>query len=181
MASRRLPIGAAVVLLAALAFAAGCGGDSESAAEQWADSFCTSVADWREDVQATASSLQDTSSLSTESVRETLQDAVAAAEAFVAELRELGPPETETGEQVREEIEGFTEEIERSVADVREVLDEPAGSVAELLQRLASVAGALTALSSAFSQTMSNLSELDPGGELEAALEQSEACRELTE
>lgn len=177
---------AVVACVASLALVvAGCGGDDDSSsstapAEEWADSFCSALTTWTDDLEAAAEPLTDLSSLSEESIRQAADDAKNATETLTESMRSLGAPDTSSGDQVETavedlstELESGAQEIEDAVADVSSVADVPAalGAVTTTLSQLGrEVGGALQTIGDA-----------DASGELETAFENADSCGELTE
>jgi hypothetical protein len=173
---------AAGVAVGVLALAACGGGDEEDSAAGWADSVCTSIGDWRADVQGTVDEFRnDPASLSADSLREATDDTVESTEALVDELRELGPPDTESGEEARAEIEELAESLESSRDSVEETLEGSTESVSGVLANLSAITAELQAAASAAAATFERLLALDPSGELAQAFRDVDSCVALQE
>src|SRR4029453_2923191 len=103
---QRIP-GLLVMCMTAVALAAGCGGDDGdgggSSGTEWADGLCSAITDWTESVQATSNSLKG-GNLSEDSLKEAADDFKSATQEFVDDVRGLGTPDTESGEQAKEQI-----------------------------------------------------------------------------
>ena len=90
------------------------------------------------------------------------------------ELDELGPPETESGQ-----------EAQAAVTDLRATLSDDVEAVESALRRhapleaVSAVAEALASAADALQESYEQLVELDPGGELESALQDAEDCEAL--
>jgi hypothetical protein len=180
----KLPV-AVVACVAALALvSAGCGGDDDSSsaapAEEWADSFCSALTTWRNDLEAAAEPLSDLSSLSEESIRQAADDAKNATDALAESMRSLGAPDTSSGDQVETavddlstELESGAQEIEDAVADVSSVADVPAalGTVTTTLSQMGTEVGG----------ALQTIGDADASGELERAFENADSCSELTD
>ena len=158
--------------------AASCGGD-DSSAEAWADDFCTSVEDWRERVQDASGRLAEPQTFSEEELDEAIHEAVAAFDDFLADLGELGPPEVEARDETERELDHLESVLRERAANARAGVDQPAGSLSEALGRLAALARELAASAASIEETIANLRELDPAGELKQALQSSDACASL--
>ena len=169
--------------LAALTLGLGaCGSDETDSAGEWADSVCSSIGDWRAGVEATVEEFRaDPASISADSLREATDDTLESTEALVDELRDLGPPETESSEEARAEIEGLAETLESSRDSVHETLEGSSESVAGVLANLSAITAELQAAASAASATFESLLALDPGGELEQAFREEDSCTALQE
>jgi len=158
--------------------AASCGGD-DSSAEAWADDFCTAVEDWRERVQDASSRLAEQQTFSEEELDEAIHEAVAAFDDFLADLGELGPPDVEARDEIKQELDHLESVLRERAANARAGADQPAGSLSEALGRLAALARELAASAASIEETIAKLQELDPAGELNRALESSDACASL--
>ena len=158
--------------------AAGCGGD-DSSAEAWADDFCTSIGDWREQVQDAAGELAEPSTLSEEQLDDSIRQAVAATDDLLADLGELGVPDLEARDEIEQELDHLESVLRERAANARAGIDQPAGSVSEALARLAALSRELAAAAASIELTIDKLSSLDPAGELKQALDSSDACASL--
>jgi hypothetical protein len=171
---------AALVLGSTLAVAA-CGGE-DSSAEAWAGDVCSSVQEWRDNLTSLVVDAQ-TGGLSVESVRTAVDGGVEATRRLRDQLQDLGPPDTEAGDQIEQEVDDLADEVVEEVEAARteaEALPEDQ-SVAELLQSLTSIAGGLQSVVGDVQQTFSEIQELEPGAELEDGFENAGACQELRE
>jgi hypothetical protein len=167
------------VLCGALALlAAGCGGE-DSASKQWADDFCTSVGDWRDEVEEAASELADPGSIDEQTLDEAVRKAVAATDDLLADLGQLGPPQTDAGEEIEQQLNDLEDVLRARASQTRKALEQPASSVSDAFARLATIAGQLADSAQAVEQTIARIRRLDPAGELEQALRQSDACEGL--
>jgi hypothetical protein len=167
------------VVCGALAFlAAGCGG-GESASKQWADDFCTSVGDWRNEVEEAASDLADPGQLDEQTLDEAVRKAVAATDDLLADLGQLGPPETDAGEEIEQQLNDLEDVLRARASQTRKALEQPASSVSDAFARLATIAAQLADSAQAVEQTIRRVRQLDPAGELEQALRTSDACEGL--
>lgn len=166
------------VLCAAAALVAGCGGD-ESSSEAWANDFCTSVGDWRDEIEKAASDLADPSTLNEATLDEAVRQAVAATDDLLADLGQLGPPKTEAGDQIEQQLDDLENVLRARTNQARKALEEPADSVSDAFARLATLSTQLAAAAAAVEQAITEIRQLDPAGELEQALRDSDACEGL--
>jgi uncharacterized protein YukE len=176
---------AVVACVASLALvASGCGGDDDSSsaapAEEWADSLCSALTTWTNDLEAAAEPLSDLSSLSEESIRQAADDAKNATDTLTESMRSLGAPDTSSGNQVETavddlatELESGAQEVEDAVADVSSVADIPAA--------LGTVTTTLSELSREVDSALQTIGDADASGELETAFEDADSCDELTD
>ncbi len=122
----RLTLIAALIVSALALVAAGCGGgDDESssdavAADQWADEFCTAVSSWKDSLQQIRDRFTDLSSLNEDTLNEAADDAESATDEFVDDLKGLGRPDTESGQEIEDSIQTLEDTVEQEKSDVKE-------------------------------------------------------------
>jgi hypothetical protein len=175
------PTLAALSLGCALALAAGCGGE-ESGAGPWVDDVCSSVQEWRENLTSLAVDAQ-VEGLSPETVTTAIEGGVEATRRLRDQLEDLGPPDTEAGDEIERELDELADGIVESAEEAHaraEALPEDQ-SVPELLESLTAIAGDLQSVVGDAQATFAELQELEPGTELEEAFESSDDCEDLRE
>jgi hypothetical protein len=170
---------AALSLGCLLALAAGCG-EEESGAGAWAGDVCSSVQEWRENLTSLVVDAQ-TEGLSRETVMTAVEGGVEATQRLRDQLRDLGPPDTEAGDEIETELDALADSVVESVEDARAQAEElpEDQSVPELLESLTSIGASLQSVVADAEATFAELQELEPGRELEEAFESSEECQDL--
>jgi hypothetical protein len=183
---RKWFLAALLVALAALAIAVlamRLTADDESSATAWADSVCASLNEWRTSVVA----LTDVSGgLDKASLEQKLADAQEATSQLVSELRDLGPPDLEGGDELEQELDTVASSLEGQVEmltrDAEKALAE-ATTPAALFQSLATLAPQFQALLTSAADAVDALRGADVAADAKAELEQAfasaESCREL--
>ena len=150
-------IGIAAIVIAAVAMR--LSDDGPPTTEEWADSVCTSLSDWRESIAALHAEGEP---LTADSLRDKLGDASDATSDLVTQLRDLGPPDLESSEELEQQLDASVDELESSFDSVKdgaeEVADAPAG---EFLQQLAALEPDFAALQTAISGTVTTLQNAD--------------------
>ena len=170
MATRRLGLLAVVLALATISAVAGCGGDEENASEQWAGDVCSQLSTWVTSVQDAVSSLTaNPLSLDKAAVQAATKDVKAATDELVNGLADLGPPQTDSGEQAKSELDDLGSQLQQQVGQVEQ--EAKAGSLS-----LVTVTSALATASSAVRSTYDSLQSLDTGGELRDGFENAGSC-----
>jgi ABC-type transporter Mla subunit MlaD len=173
----------AAVTVLALA-AAGCGGSDETSAgvtpaSQWADGFCTAVTSWTDTLKSVPDQFTDLSSLSEENFQAAADDISSATDSLVEDLKGLGAPDTDSGEEVKSSIDDLSSTLETELDSIQTTLDDTSG-ITELPGAAQDILASLSAMSSAFATTLSTVEDADVQGELKDALESSSACDEVT-
>ncbi|MEX0850144.1 MAG: hypothetical protein WD015_01450 [Gaiellaceae bacterium] len=173
---------ALLVCVTSLVFAAGCGGDDAAVdtptASEWADDFCTSVTDWTEELQKIGDGVGDPSSLSADTLQQAARDANAASDELIDDVRALGAPDLESGDDVKASVEAFADSVEVE-RDKIEAAVEDAAEITGISGAVAAIGTSLSAMATAFQTTFETLESRDVSGELESALEESSACDEI--
>ena len=163
----------AVVLAVVMLSLAGCGSDDESATEQWAGDVCSELSSWVTDVEDAVRSLTEKGlALERADVEATTEDVKEATDALVDGLAELGPPETEGGEEARSQLDGLGTQLQQQLDDAEQELQS-----GELT--LVNVTTAIATAASAVSTTFESLQSLDVSDELRDAFESAGTCDSL--
>ena len=179
---------AALAGVAALAFAAaGCGGGDDSGsgsseatpASEWADGFCSAVTAWTDELRSVTEQFTSLSSFSQENLQSAADDVKTATDQLVDDLRNLGAPDTESGQEVEDSIDALATTLEAELDSIQTTVDETSG-IAELPGAVQDVSASVSAMSKAFSSTLTTIEDADAQGELTDALESSPGCDELS-
>jgi hypothetical protein len=154
----------------------------QPSATEWADSVCTSLSTWRSSI----TSLADVSgsTLTPESLREKLDTADTATKTLVTELEDLGPPDLESGDQLKQELVSVASELESNFDTLKQGAENAADadSSADFLQALAALAPQFQALLDTISTTVDDLQANvgeDAKAELQQAFVSSSSCQQL--
>jgi len=175
---------ALAVLVAAFAFvAAGCGGSDESSTvsptDQWATNFCTAVTTWKDSLQSTADEFKNPSSLDSSAVKDAVDSVSSATQTFVDDVKGLGAPDTESGEQVKSSVQSLSDTLETEKTNIEDAADNASG-LTGLASAITSIGKSLTAMGTALSSTLETIDGADAGQELQTAFQNSDACSSLT-
>jgi hypothetical protein len=156
----RRHVAAALVVALALV-GAGCGGDDEpevSASTQWAGDLCTAVNTWRNSIATAAASIAaEPSQAGLESAAGEAEDAT---RALVDDLRGLGAPNTESGDQARSTVEALAGSVESSIATIEGAVDDVSGA-AGILDAVSTVTRTISTLSAELSASLDELQSLE--------------------
>ena len=175
-------------------FAAGCGGDDESSSQttteastgaqtgtstdEWANSFCSALTTWKNDLEEAAEPLTDLSSLSEESLQQAADDAKTATETLSDTLNDLGRPDISSGEQIRSSVQDLATDVENG-ADEIETAVEGVASVADIPSAIDTITTTVTDMGTEVDGAMQTLEGADPSGELMTAFADADSCGEL--
>ena len=175
-----LLLATAVATLAVVS--AGCGGGDESStstAAEWADGFCSAVTTWTDELQRIRDELGNPSSLSLDTLRGAVDEVDAATETFVEDVRGLGAPETESGQEVEDSLQTLADTVESEKADVQTAVEDASG-ITGIAETVTAIGTSLSAMGTAVQEALTAIQNADVGRELETAFEQTDSCNELT-
>lgn len=154
----------------------GCGGSDESASESYANDVCSSFNTWTSSIEETTNTLKDQGlSITGDDVRNAIDDAGAATDLLVTNLKDAGPPETEDGDKAQSELQTLTNQLEHQV----DVVKDAAGSGQSALALVSTVSSAISTAAGDVQSTFNELDNLDPAGELSEAFKNSDDCKSL--
>ena len=176
---------AIIALAASLALvAAGCGGSDESstasATTEWADGFCTAITSWTDSLQQIGEELADPSSLNQEGLDEAANDVRTSTQQLVDDLKSLGAPDTESGQEVENSIDELATTLDDELTKIEDTVEGVSG-LTGVPAAIASISTALSSMGTAFSSTFETIENADVQGELEDAFEQADSCGEITD
>lgn len=157
--------------------------DEPETTVQWADSVCSSLADWRSSIASLAEPGDDP--LTADVLRDRLERADDATSDLVDDLRDLGPPDVEEGDEVRRALDAAVAGLAASYADAQSAAEDAADaeSPAELLEALAELADDFAALADQVGDIVATLQSAslfgDASDELEQAFADADSCQAL--
>jgi hypothetical protein len=164
------------LLVVAIVLAAGCGGDDDdqSSSQAWADDFCSAAADWRTTLEGIVGGFDSPSDLNADSIEDAVDQGLDATESFVDEVRGLGTPDTEAGEEVRGIVDDMASSVESTADDLSTAVGD-SSSLQDLLAVVPQVVTSLQGLQQELQSSLDDLESLDTG-ELREELESNEDC-----
>jgi hypothetical protein len=175
MATRSLLALASIVVLVSIA--AGCGGSDESATDEWAGDLCGSLTTWEDSITSLADELQQ--SPTRDQLESAANEAKDATDTLVDDLKGLGRPDTEAGQQAQETVDDLSTQVEDGVDTVQKAVDDASGA-SGMLNAISVASTTFGTLLQQISAAVQKLQGLDSGGELQSALQDNSSCQSLT-
>lgn len=175
----RRGIAAAATLLCALTMSA-CGGDSGDetlSPSAWANTLCTDLDHWKSSLESIRTSFGG-GNLTPQNAQDAADQVGDSTETLVGELKDLGKPDTESGQEARDDVDELSGELEKGSNEIQRAAD-AVSSASDLPQATATIAATTRELGTELASTLTKLEQLDPQGELATALQQSPACKDL--
>jgi uncharacterized protein YoxC len=188
-ANRMQPITTSKLLLATASlvfFAAGCGSSgggstttttSASATATWASGVCSSITTWQAAITSAAASVA--SNPTKDGLQTAAADAKSATETLSSDLKGLGKPGTEAGQQAADSLDQLSTDLEQGAATIGSTVD-GVSSVSDALGAAPTVASTLETMQTQIKTTIEDIQGLDAKGELKNAFASSTACDSLT-
>jgi hypothetical protein len=155
----------------------------QPSATTWADSVCASLSNWRSSITAISDAGGET--LTPESLQQSLSDATTATETLVDDLQQLGPPDLDSGDDLKQQLDSAATEIESSFATLKQGAEDAAdaSSPSGFITALAALAPQFQALLDTISTTVDDLENAnvaeDAKAELQQAFEDASSCQQL--
>jgi len=175
---RALAVAAASLVAALSLLAAGCGGDDQSNAGQWADSVCTDLNTWADSITTAITGVMSQGlSITSSDLRAAANQARSATSRLVDDLRQTGAPDTESGEQAQQEVQQLGDTIEQHANKTRELVEGASGSGAGLVATARSVLVEIGAAADAVKGALTSIGQA--GQDIRDGIESSDACSKL--
>ena len=173
----------AVAALLAL-LAAGCGSSggsstttSSSATLTWASGVCTSITTWQAALKSATDSLKSNPTKS--GLQTAGNDAKAATQTLASDLKGLGKPGTQAGQQAKHSLDQLATSLQQDAATIQSAVKGASG-ISGALSAVTTVTSTLATMETDVKKTVTNLQGLDAKGELKTAFTNSSACNSLT-
>ena len=171
------PAALAVALLCLIV--AGCGGKSSDtkANEAYANSVCTAIGAWEQQIKSIASNFSG--NISKASLEAKVTKAGSATKTLVNEIKAVPPPNTSQGTAAKQQLDQLASNIEKTVNAAKTSLSKLKGnaSVATISAAVTTLAPQVQGLAN---QTKSAISTLkSAGGSLGKAFKSTDSCKSL--
>lgn len=173
------PLALAVVLVA------GCGGSSSSSSsspspKDWADNLCSAITTWSTSVQSAGQSLKN-GSLSEGDLKKTTTEIKDATSKFSSDLKGLGKPNTDAGQQAKDAIDKLSTDIKDDVEQLQSSVNKAVGSgTSGAVTAASGIATTLSTMSTQIASAASKLQQADAKGELQQGFKDAPACKKLS-
>ena len=174
-----------VALLALIAAGCGSGGGSSatttttsaSATDTWASGVCSSITTWQAAVKSAAASV--TTDPTKSGLQKAVGDAQAATQTLTSDLKGLGKPDTQAGQQAQDSLTKLSTSLHQDVATIQTAVKGASG-LSGAVTAVSTVTATLATMETQVKTTITNLQGLDAKGELKAAFTNASACNALT-
>ena len=173
------PAAPILVLLAVLVLVgAGCGGSSDTKAnEAYANSVCSAIGNWEQQIKSIATSFSG--GVSQASFQASITQAEAATKTLVTQIKAVPPPDSSQGQAAKQQLDQLTTDISNTVDAANTALTQIQAnpSAAGLSATVATLAPQVQSLASETNAAISSLK--DAGGSLASAFKSTDSCKSL--
>ena len=175
---QRLPA-IAIVLLASL-IAAGCGSSKNqtTSTADWADGVCSAISTWGNSIKSAGDSLKG-GNISKDSLQSAGDDVTSATETLESDLKDLGKPDTQAGQQAKDMVDQLSNELTADTDSIKNAVNDASG-VSGIASAVGTISTTLVTMGNQVSSTLKSLEQLDPKSELQTAFQQSTNCKQLS-
>jgi hypothetical protein len=178
-AGRWVPATPIFALLAVLALvAAGCGGSSDTKAnEAYANSVCTAIGNWEQQIKSIATSFSG--GVSQASLQTSITQAEDATKTLLTQIKAVPPPDSSQGQAAKQQLDQLTTDINNTVDAASTALTQVQAnpSAATLSATVATLAPQVQSLASETNAAISTLKSA--GGSLASAFKSTDSCKSL--
>ena len=168
-----LPLIAVLVLVGA-----GCGGSSDKKAnEAYANSVCSAIGNWEQQIKSIATSF--VGGVSQASFQTSITQAEAATKTLLTQIKAVPPPDSSEGQAAKQQLDQLSTDINSTVDAASTALTQVQAnpSAATLSATVATLAPQVQSLATETNSAISSLK--DAGGSLSSAFKSADSCKSL--
>ena len=172
------------VALAAL-LVAGCGGSSSSSSspspKDWADGLCSAITTWSNSVKTAGESLKS-GNLQKGDLKKSTTEIKSATNTFADDLKALGKPNTDAGQQAKDAIDKLATQVNDDVDQLQSAVNDAVGTgtTKSAVTAASSIATTLSTMSTQIGSAASKRQQADAKGDLEQGFRDAPACKKLS-
>ena len=173
----RHPLTLALVVVVA-ALTAGCGSKKPMTTAEWANGVCSAVSTWKDSLTSAAEPLTS-GNISKDSLQSAADDAKSATDTLQSDLKDLGKPNIEAGQQAQDQINTLASDLQADVDTIKNATNGASG-VSGIASAVTTAKTTVSTMKTQVSSTFTSLKQLDAKGELTTAFQQADSCQQLT-
>ena len=175
--SMRYPLTLALVVVVA-ALTAGCGSKKPMTTAEWANGVCSAVSTWKDSLTSAAEPLTS-GNISKDSLQSAADDAKSATDTLQSDLKDLGKPNIEAGQQAQDQINTLASDLQADVDTIKNATNGASG-VSGIASAVTTAKTTVSTMKTQVSSTFTSLKQLDATGDLTTAFQQADSCQQLT-
>ena len=117
--------------------------------------------------------------VSKDSLQTAADDAKSATDTLTSDLKDLGKPDTQVGQQAQDQIDALTNDLQTDVDTIESAVEGVSG-VSGIPAAVTTATTTVSTMKTQVNATITSLKQLDAKGELTTAFQQSSSCQQLT-
>jgi hypothetical protein len=180
----------AVLLVAILVGASGCGSNSststttttESAASartDWANNLCGAVVSWKSDVKSVGTQLKSGQIRSKTALASAAGDIESATKTLIESLKSLGTPPTPGAQKAKSDIDQLTPQLSTGADSLKTETADVSGAQG-VLSAVSSASSTVAGMANDVSAAITQLKSVDAQGAWKEAVSQASSCQTLS-
>jgi hypothetical protein len=157
---------------------AGCGGSSDTKAnEAYANSVCSAIGNWEQEIKSIATSFSG--GVTQSSFQTSIAQAEAATKTLLTQIKAVPPPDSSQGQAAKQQLDQLTTDISNTVDAASTALTQVQAnpSAAALSATVATLAPQVQSLANETKSAITSLK--DAGGSLSSAFKNTDSCKSL--
>ena len=157
---------------------AGCGGSSDTKAnEAYANSVCSAIGNWEQEIKSIATSFSG--GVSQAAFQTSITQAGAATKTLLTQIKAVPPPDSSQGQAAKQQLDQLTTDISNTVDAASTALTQVQAnpSAAALSATVATLAPQVQSLANETKSAITSLK--DAGGSLSSAFKSTDSCKSL--
>ena len=169
------------ILLVVAVLATGCGSKKSAVPatpSDWASGVCSAISTWKDSLTAAAEPIKS-GNISEDSLKSAADDAKSATETLQSDLKGLGKPNTQSGQEAKDSVDQLSTELAADVDSIKGAVDGASG-LAGVAAAVKTVGTTLATMQTQVTSTLTSLKHLDGKGELTTAFQQASSCQQLS-
>ena len=108
-----------------------------------------------------------------------MDDAKSATETLTSDLKGLGKPDTEAGQEAKDSVDKLSTDLQSGVSTIEDEMNGASG-IAGLIAAAPTILTTLGTMGTDVTSTITTLQDLDAKGELQSAFNDASSCADLT-
>jgi hypothetical protein len=158
--------------------AAGCGGNSDTKAnEAYANSVCSAIGSWGQEIKSIASTFSG--SISKATLDSSVAQVQSATQNLETQLKAVSPPKTSQGDAAKQQLDQLTTDVSDTIGAAQDAVSQlqASPSAATVSATVVALTPQVQALANEAQSAISTLQ--DAGGSLASAFKSTESCQSL--
>lgn len=169
---------AALLCCVVLGSVSAAGAQTKTPTKKWASGVCSAVQTWLDDLDSTVQDLKNAGSID-DAATQAKSGLKSATDQLEQSLDALGRPQSTDGKKAQKAVQELQKDLEAVGSTIDEALAEPPSGAVAIAATFAEIGTQLGKASKDLENAATAVKGLDPGGDLEKAIQNSSSCQKL--